>query len=237
MSGWVKLHRKLLEWEWFHDKNTFRLFVYLILKANHEKKTWRGVEVLPGQVITGRRILSAETGISEQGIRTSLERLKTTSEITIKTYNKFSLITLKSWNLYQIDEPANQRTNTKGATNLDTTKEVKKKRRKNNTVSKRDLVWDSLVCEYKIPKRLESRIGKAVKQLKQAEVTPNQIWAISQTWGAVYETASRPSFDKFAQNITTYLEQFRAIKAENGDKFREIQKILKGKRCPYIAKT
>jgi hypothetical protein len=38
MSGWIKIHRSILEWEWYEDTNTFRLFMHLILKANHKDR-------------------------------------------------------------------------------------------------------------------------------------------------------------------------------------------------------
>ena len=40
--GWISLHRKTLEWEWFDDHNTFRIFVTLLLIANHKDKKWKG---------------------------------------------------------------------------------------------------------------------------------------------------------------------------------------------------
>jgi len=78
-SGWIKLHRKIVEWEWFQDSDTFRLFLYLILKANHREKQWKGITISRGQLVTGRKMLSRELGISEQTVRTCLKRLKSTS--------------------------------------------------------------------------------------------------------------------------------------------------------------
>jgi len=49
--------------------------------------------------------------MSEQEMRTSLEHLKSTNEITIKSTNKFSVITVCKWEEYQIEnkkQPANQ---------------------------------------------------------------------------------------------------------------------------------
>ena len=39
MEGYIQIHRKILEWEWFDDHNTFRLFMYLLLKATNEQQT------------------------------------------------------------------------------------------------------------------------------------------------------------------------------------------------------
>ena len=111
MEGWIKLHRKFVSWEWFTDFKTSHLFLYLLLSANHEDKNWRGQKVKRGQLITGRKSLSEKTGLSEQTIRTSIDRLKSTNEITIKTTNKNSLITVLNYDFYQNKETANQQTN------------------------------------------------------------------------------------------------------------------------------
>ncbi len=99
--GWIKLHRAITEWEWYQDQNTFRLFIHLIVTANHKPKRWQGIEVLPGQTVTSREKLSSELRLTPQKIRTSLNKLKSTSEITIKTTNKFTVITINKWHEYQ----------------------------------------------------------------------------------------------------------------------------------------
>ncbi len=111
MDGWVKLHRKFVNWEWFTDHKTSHLFLYLLLSANHKESNWRGQTVKRGQLITGRKSLSEKTGLSEQSIRTCLDRLKSTNEITIKTTNKNSIITVLNYDLYQNKESDNQQSN------------------------------------------------------------------------------------------------------------------------------
>ncbi len=101
MNGFIKLHRKITKWEWYQDANTFRLFLHLLLICNHEEGRWQGKIIGRGQVITGRKSLSKGTGLSQQQIRTSLEKLKATSEITIKATNRFSLITVTGYDSYQ----------------------------------------------------------------------------------------------------------------------------------------
>ena len=104
MSGWICMHRKLLKWEWYDDINTTRLFIHCLLRANHKPNKWQGIEIPAGSFVTGRKKLSAETGLSERAIRTCLDHLKATNEITIKTTNKNSLITVANWASYQIKE-------------------------------------------------------------------------------------------------------------------------------------
>jgi hypothetical protein len=111
-TGWVKLHRKLEEWEWYTDSKSVHLFVHLLIKANHKPRKWRGIDVQPGQLVTSRDRLSMETGISTQSVRTILERLKSTSEITSKSTSTYTLITICKWATYQTAiEESNQQIN------------------------------------------------------------------------------------------------------------------------------
>lgn len=113
MQGWIKLHRKLSGWEWYTDSKMVHLFIHLLINANHKDGKWQGTTIKRGQLITGRKKLSADTGISEQSIRTCLEKLKNTKELTSETTNKNSIITLLNYDLYQVDQkdqPAKQPT-------------------------------------------------------------------------------------------------------------------------------
>lgn len=140
MIGWIKLQRKLLTWEWFKTANMVHLFIYLLLKANHIKGYWQGVEIKRGQLITGIKSLHNETNISEQTLRTCLKRLEKTEEINIQSTNKYSIITIINYESYQDEEiitnnPANkQLTNNQQATNkqLTTNKNNKELKNKEN---------------------------------------------------------------------------------------------------------
>ena len=112
MEGWIKLHRKFCGWEWFNISEMVHLFIYLLINANHEDGNWRGISIKRGQIITGRNSLSENTGISSQTIRTCLSRLKSTNEITIKSTNKYSIITITKYDDYQgLILNSNQQTN------------------------------------------------------------------------------------------------------------------------------
>lgn len=108
MEGWICLHRKIREWAWYSDRNTCAIFLELLLTANYHLSNFRGIEIPIGGVVTGRESLAYTLGISEQNVRTALNHLKSTNEITIKTYSKFSVITIVNWEMYQL---INQQTN------------------------------------------------------------------------------------------------------------------------------
>jgi hypothetical protein len=104
-DGWIKLYRKLIEWHHYKNGNTFRLFLHLLMTANIEDKQWKdGVVIKRGQVVTSIAKLAYELGLTDNQIRTSKNTLKNTGEITIKTTNKFSIITVCKFDDYQAKE-------------------------------------------------------------------------------------------------------------------------------------
>ena len=103
---YIKLSEKILDWEWFTDGNMVKLWLYLLLKAQQFENTrYRGIELKTGQLVTGRKQIAKETGLSEREVRTCLERLKSTNEIAIKATNKYSIVTLLKYDYYQSNEP------------------------------------------------------------------------------------------------------------------------------------
>ena len=101
MEGWIKLYRKFSDWEWFNISEMVHLFIYLLLNANHEEGTWRGITIKRGQILTGLNTLNEKTGISIRSLRTCLDRLQKTKEIDRQTTNKYSLITICNYESYQ----------------------------------------------------------------------------------------------------------------------------------------
>jgi len=116
MIGWVKLHRRIKNWEWYTEKNMVQVLVHFILKANHEKKTWRGLGINEGQFVSSYSNLSQETGLSVQEIRTCINKMKATNELTSQATNKYSVFTLNSWFLYQNEIDSNKQVNSHNLT-------------------------------------------------------------------------------------------------------------------------
>ena len=118
-QGFITLQRQILEWEWYSDGNTFRLFIHLLLKANHTDKSYKGTLIKRGTFLTGLDVLSKETGLTVRQVRTCLTRLKSTNEVTIKTSSKGSIVQIVKYNEYQsaTSKTTNQRqTNDKPTT-------------------------------------------------------------------------------------------------------------------------
>lgn len=104
MEGWIKIHRQILNWEWYKDINVKILFIHLLLTANHQEKNWKGQLVKRGQKLTSLQHLANETGLTLQQTRTALIKLKSTGEITYTTTNKYTLVTIAKYNDYQFTD-------------------------------------------------------------------------------------------------------------------------------------
>jgi len=149
MSGWIKIHRKILEWEWYDDANTFRLFVHLLLKANHKDKNYKGQLVKVGSLLTGRELLSQQTGLSVRQVRTCLERLKSTNEVAIKSSKQGTIIEVVKYKSYQV---TTNETTTERPTNDQQTTTNK------NVKNEKEVILDEWIAYRK-------EINKPIKQV------------------------------------------------------------------------
>ena len=100
-GNYVKISRKIAEWEWYKDINTKTLFFHLLLKANWKPGRFQGVDIPRGSLATSLQNLSLETGLTIRGVRTALKHLETTGEVTVKRQAKFSVVTIKKYTRYQ----------------------------------------------------------------------------------------------------------------------------------------
>ena len=101
MEGWIKLHRRFLEWEWYNDEKMVKLFIHLMLTANREDKKWRGHQVKRGQLITGYHSLSEQVNMSVKVLRNRLDKMEKSGEIGRQMGNQFSVITIINYESYQ----------------------------------------------------------------------------------------------------------------------------------------
>lgn len=117
--GYIRLWRKFLDGGYIQNHKLCAFMLWSLLKANHQDGYvivvgLQRITLKPGQFVFGRKKAAEETGLSEQEIRTIIAFLKKIEFLTIKTTNKFSVISIINWPLYQaaydINQPANQPT-------------------------------------------------------------------------------------------------------------------------------
>ena len=100
-TEFIKTFRKILNWEWYTDVPTFKLFMHCLLKANWKPGKWHGYEYERGQFITSLQAMANETGLTVQEVRTALKHLKQTGELTDWHDSKVRIVTVLSFDRYQ----------------------------------------------------------------------------------------------------------------------------------------
>ena len=133
---YIKLSRKITEWEWYSDINVCRLFIHLLISVNWKDGRFQGVEIPRGSMATSYNSLADQTGLSVMQVRTAIKKLKLTGEITVTQHPKYSVITVNNYNTYQSDNKVHntdvtqeQHRNNTGLTTIRRREEGKKGRR------------------------------------------------------------------------------------------------------------
>lgn len=101
MGGWIKLSRKILDWRWYHDANTMRLFIHLLLKANINDHGFERETIHKGELATSYATLADELNMSRKQVRTALEKLKDTGEVAVRRHSRFLVISMPNYAFYQ----------------------------------------------------------------------------------------------------------------------------------------
>ncbi len=146
MSGWIKIHRKFLDWEWFNKSEAVHLFLYMLIKANHKDNKWQGNDVKRGQFISSLGNISSATGITIQQIRTILKKLEKTNEIVVKSTSQFTIVTICKYECYQDENEDTNKpiTNNQQTTNKQSTTNKNEKKEKNE----KEVILDTWI-EYR----------------------------------------------------------------------------------------
>ena len=100
-GGYIKLFRQIVDWEWYSDIPTCRLFIHLLLKVNHTDRNWQGKKIERGSCITSFASLSTETKLSVEQIKRALKNLQKTGEIKKISTNQNTLIIVTKYDDYQ----------------------------------------------------------------------------------------------------------------------------------------
>lgn len=127
MSGWIKLHRELIDkamWKCSTPEQKV-ILITLLTMASHKENEWEWnnekYTIQPGQFITSLKSIVEKSGlgISIQNVRTALVKFEKYEFLTSKSTNKNRLITITNWGLYQSqnDELTSNSTSNQQATN------------------------------------------------------------------------------------------------------------------------
>lgn len=100
-TGYVKLHRAFLGWEWSGDAVVVAVFIHILLRVNREAKRWQGIDIPAGSLLTSRDSLARYCGLTDKQVRRALCVMAEAETITTMRAGSGQLVTLRGWAEYQ----------------------------------------------------------------------------------------------------------------------------------------
>ena len=141
-QGFVKMYRKMTEWEWYTDVVVKTVFIHCLLKANYKEKQWRGHTIKRGQFITSYSKLAKECGITVMQARRAISTLCSTGEITHSPHARFSMVTVVGYDTYQSD---NRLSNSQNNSQTTSSQQQHKNIKNNKNIKKKNIDDDFVV--------------------------------------------------------------------------------------------
>ncbi len=190
MSGWIKLHRNLKDWEYYDDHNATRLLIHLLVSVNYEDKKWKETVVKAGTMVSSWQHLAHETGLSLKQIRLAMTKLERVGEavrqVAGKGAGKWQVISLVKWDKLQgfDDSEGQDNGQAKGRSRVGKktpTKEIKKQEEKKEEYLTNILTDISIVQTFDFKKSLlslnipENIVNDWMKVRKNKKATNTEI--------------------------------------------------------------
>jgi uncharacterized phage protein (TIGR02220 family) len=228
MSGYIKLYRKLLDSAVFQNEKVLKVWIWCLLKATHKEHEQliglQKVALKPGQFIFGRDEAAKELKLHPSTLYRYMQLLKNVGNLNIKPNNKFSLVTLENWGLYQANT---QEVNNKRTTNeqqMNTNKNVKNEKNKDIYSAAVNYLNQKAGTNYKPTTKTTQRLIDA--RLNDDFTDEDFITVIDKKvaeWrGTDMAKYLRPE-TLFGAKFESYLNQSDGIKINNPDGFEVIR--------------
>lgn len=113
MEGWIKLHRLILDSQIFASEKGLKIWIWILLKANHKQrfvpitigKGETTILVERGQFVFGRFSAEEDLNIDGSTIYKWIKKMENMEMITINSNSHYSIVTVNKYNDYNdIDE-------------------------------------------------------------------------------------------------------------------------------------
>ena len=128
-TTFIKIDRNIENWRWYQNANTFRVFIHCLLSASVKPHEWEGITIKRGEFPTSYDKIANTLNLTNQQVRTAVNHLKSTGEITTKIYSKFQVISIVNYG-YDQDKSTDKSTPNQQAVNIQLT--VNQQQLKNN---------------------------------------------------------------------------------------------------------
>jgi len=129
LAGWIKLHRKIINSTVFDNEKLLKVWIWCLLKATHDEYEQlvgrQIVNLQKGQFVTGRNAASKELKMTPSTTWDYLKVLERNQNIDIKSNNKYSIVTIVNWELYQSENEISDNKSTTNQQQINTNKNIK----------------------------------------------------------------------------------------------------------------
>jgi hypothetical protein len=238
METFIKLYRKLLTSSVFDNPTLLKVFIWCLLKATHKEHDQlvglQTVHLLPGQFVFGRVKDAAELKMHPSSLYRHMRVLESLQNVSIKPNNKFSVVTVANWELYQDKPSAPNNKRTTNEHQMNTNNNVKNDN--NNITSEMPVgksdkrkVFEHDSKPYKCAKYLDKQIRERLPKVNPADERTLQRWADAfdklnrinkYEWDLISDVLVFSQEDKFWQtNILSgdkFRKQFESLYAKMG---------------------
>ena len=104
MSGWYKQWRDIFDRKWAKDPKMVAVYVYLHTRAYVYRGDWHGQTIERGSCPTSRSAIMEGTGLTEQEVKSRMQKLVDYGEIIIKSSNHGTIVTVCDYDVYEVQE-------------------------------------------------------------------------------------------------------------------------------------
>lgn len=195
---YIKLDRSIQNWRWYHNGNTFRVFVHCLLEANVTSQPWENIIIKRGEFATSYEKIAHTLNLTVSEVRTAISHLKSTGEITAKIYPKFQVISIVNYSSYQ-DKFAGKSTGNQQALNIQFT--VNSQQYKNDKNDKND----------KNEREAHAREKNAFGKFKNVFLTDEQLSELKTQFPTSYEEKINRLSEYMYQSGKNYQDHYLMI--------------------------
>lgn len=161
-GGYYKTHRKIFNNDFLRDHKRFYIFHQILQSASHEKTTYMGVTLEPGEFTTSYRAFAERCLTTISSIRYALKALKKRTMIDITSGSHHIKITVINWEKYQGTTQDAHNMSTKRAQDAHLSRNKNKEIRNNSSKSTKKLVPS---CDFFKCTELNEWIGELPKTI------------------------------------------------------------------------
>lgn len=106
-NGFITLHRKILDWQWYSDANVSRVFLHVLLSATHKDSKWKNISVKRGEFITSYDSIAVKLGLTSRQVRSAIIKLKKSGECVTRRSGLSFVVSIVKYDDYQSNKIEN----------------------------------------------------------------------------------------------------------------------------------